>query len=188
VAISYLVFLLVVQTKTSLGEVMALSRARSLTSKGVPIDSSLVKMLSNSIEASTVKAVVRNRNSYKQPRGEPPSVYGVFLAVMFVIEIPLLISITVLLFWQIMLIGRNRTTIEYYEFDEAEKGKKKNFPYDLGYLENFREIFGNSMWLWFLPISNTTGNGLQFRVSESFLSDLHNRNLLNQEEGRVQVI
>jgi len=84
------------------------------------------------------------------------------------------------------LIFNNLTSLEYWqairEMDEAggitQPGwcsqwcpitqPRKYHPYDIGFCENFTQIFGNNPLCWFLPIPSGKGNGAVWKkhVSE----------------------
>lgn len=92
-----------------------------------------------------------------------------------VILCPLTLALTFLLGWHIYLILQNKTTIEYHEGVRAmwlaEKGGDLyHHPYDLGVYENLISVLGRSIFCWFCPVSNNTGNGLRFRASYDLTS------------------
>jgi len=49
----------------------------------------------------------------------------------------------------------NQTTLESFHENSAN-------PYNLGSKMNFRQVFGDSPWLWFIPVPTTPGDGLSF--------------------------
>tara|TARA_R110002050_G_scaffold238926_1_gene375068 strand:- start:550 stop:825 length:276 start_codon:yes stop_codon:yes gene_type:complete len=46
-------------------------------------------------------------------------------------------------------------------FDDFVRVKN---PFDLGYSENFEEVFGSEGWAWLLPVHSTPGDGTYFRT------------------------
>lgn len=72
---------------------------------------------------------------------------------------------------------RNLTTIEVSEqkrimrqrIDACEQGYFKDTthnPYDLGISNNFRQVFGNRIILWFLPIYSSLGDGVTYPLAK----------------------
>eukprot|EP01125_Pyxidicula_operculata_P020958 TRINITY_DN7890_c0_g1_i2.p1 TRINITY_DN7890_c0_g1~~TRINITY_DN7890_c0_g1_i2.p1 ORF type:complete len:148 (-),score=9.23 TRINITY_DN7890_c0_g1_i2:69-512(-) len=49
---------------------------------------------------------------------------------------------------------KNETTLESF--------RRNTNPYNLGKKENFKQVFGDSPYLWFLPVRNSIGDGLTF--------------------------
>lgn len=65
------------------------------------------------------------------------------------------------------LIYHNRTTIEQIQYKDLKKEGRLNddwygFKYDLGLKENWKQVFGDNPWLWFIPKRNSKGNGVTF--------------------------
>jgi len=68
------------------------------------------------------------------------------------------------------LVFANKTTIESMERNSSIRWKDAssisnhnlNDLYDLGWKNNFCQVFGSSPWLWFVPVSSSIGNGLSF--------------------------
>jgi len=65
----------------------------------------------------------------------------------------------------IYLVFKNATTIESFEFS------RNGSPYDLGKATNWRQVFGPSPWLWFVPVANMSGTGLYFPHNEAVNPD-----------------
>jgi hypothetical protein len=88
----------------------------------------------------------------------------------------LLFTVGLLSLWQLYYASKNMTTIESFEIDRLEKMKRKGqlseeqvtFPFDLGLKENFCFMFGDSVWLWWLP-KTATGNGLLWKTNKEFI-------------------
>eukprot|EP01124_Arcella_intermedia_P037132 TRINITY_DN9873_c0_g1_i3.p1 TRINITY_DN9873_c0_g1~~TRINITY_DN9873_c0_g1_i3.p1 ORF type:complete len:289 (-),score=47.59 TRINITY_DN9873_c0_g1_i3:89-928(-) len=59
---------------------------------------------------------------------------------------------------------KNVTTLESFDGERS--------PYDLGFKENWRQVFGKSPWLWFVPVANMQGDGLSFPTKNSDLADI----------------
>uniref|UniRef100_A0A914QMF4 Palmitoyltransferase n=1 Tax=Panagrolaimus davidi TaxID=227884 RepID=A0A914QMF4_9BILA len=63
------------------------------------------------------------------------------------------LSLACLFFFHLYLIARNRSTIETVRPPFLENGPCKN-AYHLGILNNFKQVFGNQIWKWPIPISS----------------------------------
>ena len=57
----------------------------------------------------------------------------------------------------------------YQEYLDEEYAPKLPHAFDLGWKQNLIHLFGPKPWLWWLPISNTTGDGWRWEVSERWL-------------------
>ena len=100
------------------------------------------------------------------------------------------------------MVFKNTTTIEFqeqrwnyrgadrynYEFDANGKQKKLTNIFDLGWKQNWKEVFGESVVTWILPISVTEkvansgfNNGINFRINEEVYKKwCNNAELQNQ--------
>ncbi|EJW04509.1 hypothetical protein EDEG_01277 [Edhazardia aedis USNM 41457] len=108
-------------------------------------------------------------------------------------SIVVLLAIVPLLFFHLVLLFRNETTIEniaineyiYYNrknlhafqegrYNEENALKDRQFlnPYNLGWKENFKQIFGKKWYLWFLPVETTQGDGYDFEKNITVEDDL----------------
>ena len=98
------------------------------------------------------------------------SVFQIFLfSFSSVCLIPTTTILTFLSFNQLLLLLRNRTTIEDLEIrEEIEMGlpEKLNL-YDKGFVKNISEILGNNVLLWWMP-QRMTGDGIKFRDSSEY--------------------
>ena len=70
---------------------------------------------------------------------------------MFFVAGMFAISVSTLFFYHLWLSAKNRTTIESFRDPVFTYGPDKN-GFNLGWRENFREVFGLRPRLWFLPI------------------------------------
>jgi len=89
-----------------------------------------------------------------------------------------ILSTLILFVNQIHLIAHNMTKIELWTkhwatMDAKDRGERYHYPYDLGLWNNFRQFFGKSILLWFIP-TITEDSGLNFPelVSPSALTNL----------------
>lgn len=99
--------------------------------------------------------------------------------------IVIIIIIQTLIF-QIKLLPNNETFVEYLaindylqgdhthinvfqegpirEFSDSKDRKILN-PYNLGFVQNFKEVFGNKIYEWFLPSFTSIGDGITFKTN-----------------------
>jgi len=89
---------------------------------------------------------------------EPFTWFDVLLTVaLIVILIWSLPGLIILFCQEIFYVSNNMTRIELWtkhwaNYDAKERGEVYHYPYDLGKLKNFRQVFGQSYLLWILPI------------------------------------
>eukprot|EP01028_Stygiella_incarcerata_P011379 TRINITY_DN642_c0_g1_i1.p1 TRINITY_DN642_c0_g1~~TRINITY_DN642_c0_g1_i1.p1 ORF type:complete len:189 (+),score=35.66 TRINITY_DN642_c0_g1_i1:628-1194(+) len=92
---------------------------------------------------------------------------GADVAIMMNAMMQLVFGITLLLFtlFHLKMVLSNQTTIEIMEKKRnriALHGSNFN-PFDLGWRENFRQVFGVRPWQWFLPTRKSCyGDGITF--------------------------
>eukprot|EP01134_Creolimax_fragrantissima_P006062 CFRG6062T1 len=80
------------------------------------------------------------------------------------------LAVSILLYYQLKTVFRNKTDIEDWIVLKAkDRGLKDSskfeYPYDVGYLANFVEVFGNSPTLWLWPTASH-GDGIMWSVKE----------------------
>jgi palmitoyltransferase len=97
---------------------------------------------------------------------------GIVIGVLFLITLPIICAVGMLAVWQIHLLMRNKTTIEDWDFEDLKQEAKKEgksivFPYDIGIVENVKQIMGRNPLLWLLP-TKPEGDGLSFRLSKTY--------------------
>ena len=111
-------------------------------------------------------------------KGEFKFIFKYFL---IIINNIILLGFTILDFnffkFHIKLISSNLTTIETLDKDLMENKK-----YDMGFVQNFKQVFGENKLLWFLPINlpngYPNGDGLTWPTKEENIS-LENLNINN---------
>lgn len=86
-------------------------------------------------------------------------VFLFFVACMFTV------SLISLFGYHCYLVLYNRTTLEAFTSPVFEDGPNPN-AYNLGKLNNIKEVFGNNFILWFFPISTQLGNGYTFSMKK----------------------
>ena len=83
--------------------------------------------------------------------------------------------------FHIKLIASNLTTIE-----TLDKELMENKKYDMGFKQNFKQVFGENKILWFLPINlpigYPTGDGLTWSIKDELIS-LEALSLMNNENN-----
>lgn len=58
---------------------------------------------------------------------------------------------------------------QYEEYLETKHSESMPNPYDHGWRNNLRHLFGENPWLWALPVCNTIGDGWHWEPSREFL-------------------
>ncbi|KAJ2507795.1 Palmitoyltransferase [Coemansia sp. RSA 2049] len=102
---------------------------------------------------------------------QPTQIEVAFLIINITLSGIVLVFVGILSGYHVYLVGCNTTTIESREKDrvarliKAKKCKPAPYPYDLGLLRNFNAVFGETPWLWWLPVS-AAGTGLDFPISD----------------------
>jgi len=89
------------------------------------------------------------------------------------------LSVASLFVYHLYLVSRNRTTLEAFRaptFRESPGPDKDAFH--LGSYNNFQEVFGDKILLWFLPISTNLGDGIVF-PQRGHMNDDEESGLLN---------
>ncbi|KJP85324.1 hypothetical protein AK88_05026 [Plasmodium fragile] len=74
----------------------------------------------------------------------------------------LALIITCFLFFHIWLMYKAMTTIEFCEKQTNYQNQSYSKYYNKGMYQNFKDVFGESPFLWFLPIDNRKGDGINF--------------------------
>lgn len=70
--------------------------------------------------------------------------------------------ITAFLFFHLWLMAKGMTTIEFCEKQTNYENQSFSKYYNKGFYGNFKGIFGESPFLWFFPIDNRKGDGINF--------------------------
>lgn len=72
-----------------------------------------------------------------------------------------LVSLLSLFVYHCALVFENRTTLESFRPPVFTSGTDKK-GYDIGACNNFKEVFGNDVVWWFIPIKSALGDGCTF--------------------------
>lgn len=100
---------------------------------------------------------------------DPEMVPGIVnFAAAFVVSFVFAIVLGVFTAWHLHMISRNETTIERLEKREKLKRYLQvHDPYNLGFRENLRALFGRKWQYWLLPVQTIEGDGLSFPIRAS---------------------
>jgi len=85
---------------------------------------------------------------------------GLQIVLVFIVCLTFALGLSCFALTHISFVLRNVTTLESFD-------KNKPNPYDLGWHDNFEQVFGSSPLLYFLPVRSTIGNGLSFHRNDS---------------------
>jgi len=77
----------------------------------------------------------------------------------------LALLVTVFLSFHIWLMLKSMSTIEFCEKSMKRTGYDAS-AYDRGFLANAKSVLGDNPWLWFVPLSPPSGDGLSFASTE----------------------
>jgi len=113
----------------------------------------------------------------------------------FLIAFPFSLTLTIFTRWHLYLISKNMTTIEYSstgltQDEYKKKGKPWRHIYDISIFENLKSVLGPNVFLWFIPIGNSLGDGLNFGIS-SYIPQQETQNDKNtnddlENQGKAQ--
>jgi len=93
--------------------------------------------------------------------GSPKADSSLHILFLFFISAMFFVSLWSLFGYHIYLMLYNRTTLESFRAPIFGSGPDKD-GFNLGKLNNFRQVFGTNKWLWFVPVNTTLGNGYEF--------------------------
>ncbi|CAF1502885.1 unnamed protein product [Didymodactylos carnosus] len=99
-----------------------------------------------------------------------PSAGKFHLLFLFFASVMFAVSVSTLFFYHLYLIWKNRTTLESFRSPIFIDGPNKN-GFDLGYKQNFFEIFGSSLLLAILPVTSTGDALIPIDSNTSYIDD-----------------
>ncbi|KAH8291219.1 hypothetical protein KR054_009847 [Drosophila jambulina] len=105
-------------------------------------------------------------------------------AACFVVNMFLLILVAV----TVSNLVRNRTTMETAHPPHFFNSGKNNNGFNLGCCFNFREVFGDKWYLWFIPIQTPRGDGLTYSLAIERLNRARGQSPARDEPTRAQVM
>jgi len=100
-----------------------------------------------------------------------PPVEAFLMLVEMVIIIPTILAVSCLCIFQLQLLTSNTTTVESMDLETNEriyykKGKSYQFPYDLGTINNMKQVLGSNVCLWLLP-TTPESDGLTYEINHA---------------------
>ncbi|NXJ80367.1 ZDH15 Palmitoyltransferase, partial [Trogon melanurus] len=96
-----------------------------------------------------------------------------FVAVMFFVSLMFLFG------YHCWLVSRNRSTLEAFSAPVFQNGPDKN-GFNLGFVKNLQQVFGEEKRLWLLPIASSQGDGHFFPMRA--LCEAQNPLLASEEQ------
>ncbi|NXE65118.1 ZDH15 Palmitoyltransferase, partial [Calcarius ornatus] len=96
-----------------------------------------------------------------------------FVSIMFFVSLMFLFG------YHCWLVSRNRSTLEAFSAPVFQNGPDKN-GFNLGFVKNLQQVFGEEKKLWLLPIASSQGDGHFFPMRT--LSEARNPLLTNEEQ------
>ncbi|XP_009889026.1 PREDICTED: LOW QUALITY PROTEIN: palmitoyltransferase ZDHHC15 [Charadrius vociferus] len=96
-----------------------------------------------------------------------------FVAIMFFVSLMFLFG------YHCWLVSRNRSTLEAFSAPVFQNGPDKN-GFNLGFVKNLQQVFGEEKKLWLLPIASSQGDGHFFPMRA--LCEARNPLLANEEQ------
>eukprot|EP01116_Phalansterium_solitarium_P001059 TRINITY_DN1085_c0_g4_i1.p1 TRINITY_DN1085_c0_g4~~TRINITY_DN1085_c0_g4_i1.p1 ORF type:complete len:264 (-),score=71.44 TRINITY_DN1085_c0_g4_i1:380-1171(-) len=85
----------------------------------------------------------------------------------FVLSCFQLFNVLPLFMFHLWLISKNMTTLEFLEKYQQAIDKPYENPFNVGFVQNWTQVFGPNPLLWFLPVSvNAPGDGVHFGTAD----------------------
>jgi hypothetical protein len=104
-----------------------------------------------------------------QPRRDELIILSFLFALLTTLDFGLLLLFS----FQMRMVLRNVTTIEYEQcrslrIKAQSEGKKFRYPYEMSVRANFYNVFGENRWLWFIP-TTIQSDGINFKTRDDFI-------------------
>jgi hypothetical protein len=101
---------------------------------------------------------------------------------IFVIASLFFIFLSSLFWYHTYLLTRNRSTLEQFRAPTFTHGVDES-AFNMGCLENFKQVFGDRPSAWFIPWDTTKGNGLSFPMRHAEFTAVAPANDRNRRES-----
>lgn len=102
---------------------------------------------------------------------------------VFVIALMFCLCLLSIFCYHLYLMGYNRTTLEAFRSPIYQNGKVDRNLFDVGFLNNVKQVFGNKIILWPFPIYTSIGDGINYPVRNGDLQSTHSH--ANSETRRL---
>lgn len=128
-----------------------------------------LKLWLNNLNNSTVTNEQLGQDLFQTNNTDPNRynavTFGVRFQILFLFFVSgmLTFGVMFLFFYHVHLLLKNRTTLEAFRQPLTTYGPDRN-AFNLGFKENFRQLFGRSPFLWFIPVATTEGTGLVYKL------------------------
>ncbi|CAH8849344.1 unnamed protein product [Trichobilharzia szidati] len=76
-------------------------------------------------------------------------------------------ALSILLLFHVYLIIRNRSTLEYFRRPNFRDKNNCVYGFDLGWKENFLQVFGDKITYWLFPVFSSKGDGISFKIRQN---------------------
>ncbi|CAH1103174.1 unnamed protein product [Psylliodes chrysocephalus] len=97
-------------------------------------------------------------------KGDLPGMGRFHILFLFFVSIMFGISLLSLFCYHCYLVIENRTTLEAFRPPNFRDVGTDKYGFHIGKFNNFKEVFGENCKTWFLPVSTSLGNGLEYPV------------------------
>lgn len=97
-------------------------------------------------------------------KGDLPGMGRFHILFLFFVSVMFAISLLSLFGYHCYLVVENRTTLEAFRPPNFRDVGTDKYGFHIGRYKNFQEVFGEHPKKWFLPVSTSLGNGLEYPV------------------------
>ncbi|CAH8536334.1 unnamed protein product [Heterobilharzia americana] len=77
------------------------------------------------------------------------------------------LALSILLLFHMYLLFKNKSTLEHFRRPNFRDKHSYTRGFDLGWKENFLEVFGDKIMRWPFPVFSSKGDGVSFRIEQS---------------------
>nr|CAX82594.1 putative palmitoyltransferase ZDHHC20 [Schistosoma japonicum] len=86
------------------------------------------------------------------------------------------LALLILLLFHTYLVFKNKSTLEYFRAPNFRHNGHRIYGFNLGWKNNFLQVFGSNIKYWLLPVFSSQGDGVSFRIRSNL--DHENYSLL----------